>query len=124
MGKVKEYIKMFGNGIANFDKVAEGLWNDIKLEHGALSKGEQEEILKRRLICSTCPFMSKNVGKEYEELTGHPYNSTRSDNHCVLCSCVIKIKTSSLSSDCGIAHYNSQHGTTLEPKWKRYESNN
>lgn len=95
-------------------KVLEGVVNKVKMNHNSLSEEEQDEIIKRRLICSACPFMSSNA-------VANPalnYKTERFDEHCIMCGCNIELKTASLSSNCGIEVYNDDHPKTpMELKW-------
>lgn len=110
-----EYIKLIPQGIANADKIVEGVINEVKLEAGTLPEDEQAEIVRRRLICASCPFMSENAKK-----AGN-YNSNRIDEHCIQCHCPIKTKTASLTSNCGIEAYNRRHPKApMELKWEAY----
>ena len=116
MGRLSEYIQMVGAGIKNIDKVAEGLLNVVKDEFGTLPEDEQEEIARRRLICSTCPFSSSNaVGLGI-------YKTQRVDEHCIHCHCPIVTKTASLHSNCGIENYNVRNpNNRMELKWEAYK---
>lgn len=93
----------------------------VKNEFGQLSEQEQEIIAERRLICSQCPFMSNNAktSKEYFEAFGKHYETSISEDHCSQCGCFIKLKTSSLSSDCGAKGYKDQNGNDLEVRWEK-----
>ena len=124
MSRLNEYIKMIGNGIANFDKVVEGLTSAVKMRYGALPEDEQEEIIRRRLICHSCPLVSHNAptSQEYLKLYGKHYKTDREDEHCSCCSCPIESKSSSLSSSCGIKTYNEEHpDNKQELKWDVYK---
>lgn len=123
MSKFTEYLALLPKGLKSAKKIIEGVSNDVKLENGSLSKDKQDEIIRRRLICSMCPLNSINAqsSKEYKELFGKNYETKREDLHCSVCSCNIKLKTSSLDSDCGLTDYNEQHPENLqELKWKKY----
>lgn len=115
MSILSEYIKLLPKGIANIDKVIEGIRNNIKLEAGTLSEEDEDVIVGRRLICSTCPFMSKNA-----EEAGW-YSSDRKEEHCTGCGCPISIRTASLESNCGIEDYNNKYpqSPTLTLKWTK-----
>lgn len=93
-----------------------------------LPEEQQVEIVRRRLICSECPFTSSNAVKD-------GYKSDRFDEHCTLCGCSINRKTASLSSACGIdccnhtsvtdcgckrkglKEFNITNNIKIEPKW-------
>jgi hypothetical protein len=116
-----EYLKLVPRGLKNIDGVIEGIKNNIKLNNGSLPEDLQEEILKRRLICQYCPFMSENAktSKEYFELFNEHYNSQRTDEHCSICGCPLSTRTASLSSNCGLEHYNNTHENKIELKWQK-----
>jgi hypothetical protein len=114
------------------DKVIEGTVNQVKAEMGLLPEDHQAEIIRRRLICATCPFNSSNA-------VGEGYITNRIDEHCIMCGCTITRKTASLLSNCGIdccnatpnlecdckkpnlKKYNVEHGINLDPKWTTYK---
>jgi hypothetical protein len=99
-----------------------------------LPEDAQQEIVRRRLICSTCPLNSSNA-------VANGYKTDRFDEHCTMCGCTITRKTSSLSSNCGIdccnphpeedcsckpkglKEYNIKNKITLEPKWRKFKTN-
>ena len=124
MSKLTEWIKLVPKALKNPDKILEGWINDIKLEHGDLPEDKIEEILKRRAICKECPLNSINAktSKEYKELFGFNYTTEREELHCSICSCPIKQKTASLSSNCGLETYNENNPNNIqELKWTKYE---
>ncbi len=124
MSKLTELISLLPKGIANADKILEGLLNEVKSIHGTLPEDELEEILRRRLICKGCPFLSPNAktSQEYKELTGNHYKTKRISEHCSLCGCDKKLKTSSLESNCGIEAWNENNpDKKLELKWTSYK---
>lgn len=101
------------------DKVLEGAWNNIQMEFGTLPEDEKKEILRRRLICDTCPFMSSNAVTN----PALNYKTTRFDNHCVMCGCNIKLKTGALDEACGIETFNSLNPDKALPlKWDVYKN--
>ena len=114
MGKLAEYIKLLPEGIKNLSKVIEGIKNQVKMELGTISEEDLEIITGRRLICSTCPFNSKNaVAKGF-------YRTDREDEHCIHCGCPLDTRTVSLESNCGIEKYNELNPKTpLALKWKK-----
>lgn len=103
----------------NADKIVEGLVNKVKMNYDFLPKNEQDEIIRRRLICASCPFMSSNA-------VSNPalnYKTDRTDEHCSLCMCNIDLKTASLSANCGIEVYNDEHpDTPMGLKWTEYKT--
>ena len=69
MNKYLEYIKLLPKGLANIDKVFEGIVNETKLKYKTLSEDQQAEIIRRRVICQACPLNSINAleSKEYKD---------------------------------------------------------
>ena len=126
MSKLKEYLNLIPKALGNPKQVMEGWLNVVKMEVGNLPEGEVEEILRRRLICGACPFMSENALNEdtYTTIMGQPYTSKRKEHHCTLCACPIKSKTASLNATCGAQYWNETNPLKLlEVKWGPYESN-
>ncbi len=126
MSKFLEYVNMIKEGLPNTSQVLEGLINNIKEEFGTLSEEEQAEILRRRLICKSCPLSSQNLFKDdtaYRKLYNKPFQSERKDeDFCGICSCPLKTRTSSLSSDCGLSVYNKKHPENIQPlKWEKFK---
>lgn len=110
-----EYVKMIKQGIKDPQAVLNGWINDAKFNRGDLEEDEMEEIIRRRSICETCPFMSRNAIEQGN------YLSQRNDEHCIHCSCPITKKTASLESRCGIEIYNSiNKKNPMELKWGVY----
>jgi len=126
MSKLQEYLKLIKNGLPNIDKILEGMVNEIKLEHDLLSENEQDEIVRRRLICQQCPLFSLNAKEddsEYQKLFNKKFefDSTRKE-YCGSCGCPYKVKTASLSSECGLNQYNIDNPeNTQELKWTKYK---
>lgn len=118
MSKLTEYLKLIPTAAKNLNKIGEGLINDTLLKHGKLSKDEEEEILRRREICKSCPFMSENA-KSNPNLN---YKTAREEEHCIQCGCPINTKTAALSVNCGIETYNSKNQNNKLPlKWVAYQ---
>lgn len=116
MNKMMEYLSLLPKGMKNPEKVLEGIWNNIKMANGNMPEDEVEEIMRRRLICAGCEFMSKNA------IAMGLIKSKRTEDFCSLCQCPILGKTASLSSNCGIVFYNEGHpDTQLVPKWTAYK---
>ena len=125
MSRLTEFLSLLPKGLHNADKVLEGMINQIKNEYKQLPEDQQEEILRRQLICQECPFNSINAttSKEYKELTGKHYETDRKGLHCSFCGCPMKTKISSLSSDCGITDYNEEFPNNKQPlKWEAYNN--
>lgn len=125
MSKLKEYLKLAKDGLPNFDKIVEGIINDVKLEHNLLSQEEQEEIMRRRLICQQCPLFSLNTFKddtEYKKLFNKSFESDRiNEEFCTSCGCPIKTKTASLDTECGLKTYNDNNPDNIQTlKWNKY----
>ena len=126
MNKLQEYLKLLPAGLKNIDKVLEGYLNEVKKEFNYLPVDAQEEIVRRRLICESCPFFSLNLekeDKEYRELYEKPFKSLRKgERFCGICGCPEKVKTASLSSNCGLESYNKSHEKQIPLKWTAYEN--
>lgn len=115
MGKLTEYIKAVSNALKHPEHVIEGWINDAKLKKGDLPEDEAIEIIRRRAICATCPFMSKNA------IADGNYVSKREDEHCIHCLCPIDTKTACLECNCGIENYNRKIKNNKIPlKWEIY----
>ena len=125
MSKISEWIKLAYKGLPNIDKIAEGIINDVKLAHNNLPEDEQEEIVRRRLICQQCPLNSLKArdSAEYYQLYGSHYEAKRTDLHCSICGCPVDTRTASLSANCGLEEYinNNNNEIKQELKWKKYE---
>ena len=74
MSRFTEYLKLIPEGIPNGLSIIKALANDIRMENNSLEQDKVDIILKRRLICKSCPLMSLNVLKDqtkYKELFGN-----------------------------------------------------
>lgn len=122
MSKYLEYAKMALNGIKNPDLIVEGWVNEAKISNDSLNEIQLSEILKRREICSLCPFNSINAqnSEQYFDIFKEYYKTDRNELHCSLCLCPIKTKTASLHSDCGMAA--NKKTKDLELKWKAFNN--
>lgn len=120
MSKLTEYLTLIPQGLKNADKIVEGVVNQVKMECNMLDLNEQEEVIRRRLICESCPFNSINAktSQEYLEAFGKNYYSEREELHCSVCSCVIKTKTASMDSECGI--HSKKQTKHIPLKWTNY----
>lgn len=121
MSKYLEYLKLIPKGLSNPKQVLEGWINEYNFD--SLEVKEVEEIIKRRAICEECPLNSINAktSKEYKDLFDLHYYTDRDDLHCSICSCPIKQKTASLSSNCGLEYYNENNPDNKQPlKWNKY----
>lgn len=126
MSRLKEYLALLPEGLKNPKKVLEGIYNDVLLKNRALPKEEQNEIIRRRVICESCPFMSRNTEftDDYEKLVGCKYKTDRKEKHCSSCGCPLDTKTASLSSDCGLTVLNAKFPNKAVPlKWQAYKLN-
>lgn len=114
--KLFEYLKLIPKGIKNADKLIEGIKNDSDFINGKLTKEEAEEIIRRRIICNECPFLSTNA------VNNGLYKTDRDDEHCSLCSCNKDWKTACLSCNCGIEEYNKQNPENkIDLKWTAFK---
>lgn len=126
MSRFAEYMKLIPKGIPHSKDIVESIVNNLSLKIKTMPEDKKNEIIKRRLICETCPFMSKNAttSKEYLNLVGYHYYTDRIDKHCAFCGCNIDMKTAALNTDCGISTWNADNPDNKIPlKWKKYESN-
>lgn len=118
MSKILEYIKLIPNLIQNREKIVEGIINNTKLNHDKLPEDEVEEIIRRRVICAGCPFLStnaKNLGI---------YSGDRTDEFCTACGCDKEWKTACLTCNCGLEAYNARNPKNKLPlKWEIYDKN-
>ena len=113
---VTEYLKLLPIGFTNREKVLEGTINAVKMHFGKLPQDQQDEIVRRRLICHTCKYQSENAKEE-------GYITNRIDAHCILCNCPISSKTASLQSMCGAEIWNLNHPKEQLPiKWDVYKT--
>lgn len=121
--KISHYIKLLPQIWTNKEAIIEGWLNNIKLEKGDLPQDEIDEIIRRRVICSTCPFNSVNAqkSKEYKNIFGEHYKPDETTLHCSVCKCVIDYKTASLTSECGLA--SNDKTLNMELKWTKYKDN-
>lgn len=114
MSYLSETLAMVIKGIPNIGNIAEGIKNQIKIELGTIPEADLEIITARRLICFTCPFMSKNA-----EAAGI-YTTDRDYDHCMHCGCPIATRTAALDADCGIEEYNKNNPNNPLPlKWTK-----
>lgn len=117
MSAIKDYINLIPNALKNSDKIVEGIINKVKMDLGVLSKEEQDEVIRRRLICADCPFTSSNAVAN----KSLGYSTDRIDEHCVHCGCNIELKTSSLQSNCGIEVWNRDNpDSKIDLKWEAF----
>lgn len=119
MSKWVEYLKLIPEGIKNPQAILEGVINDVKFSYNLLDEDKKEEIIRRRLICEGCPFMSENAktSSEYKEVTGTNYKTQRKEEHCSFCGCPLKTRTASLDKTCGISAWNKNNKEQLPLKW-------
>lgn len=123
MSTITEYLKLLPRAIPNADKIVKAIITDVQFRKGSLPEHEKAELVRRRVICKGCPFMSENArtSEEYLTLTGNHYSSVRNEPHCSFCGCGINKRTASFTSDCGIETWNSDHPDKQIPlKWTKY----
>lgn len=112
MSKLTEYLKLVPRGIKNADKIVEAIVNNVKIELGTIPQRDLEVITSRRIICQTCPYMSRNA------VALGVYATDREDDHCIHCGCPIATKSASLESNCGIEEFNNDNPENQIPlKW-------
>lgn len=125
MSQITEYLKLLPKAIPNADKIIKAIITDVQYRRGNLSEEKKAELVRRRIICEGCPFMSKNAIKseEYFELTGKNYKTVRNDPHCTFCGCTLIKRTASFDSNCGIESWNEEHPDKQIPlKWTKFET--
>lgn len=125
MSKWKEWINLIPEGVKNLSGVVDGILTDAAITLHLMDEDKRDEIVKRRIICAGCPFMSERAktSQEYLEVTGHHYKTKRTDEHCSFCGCPIKTRTASLSANCGISSWNKKNPEKQLPlKWEAYKS--
>lgn len=126
MSSIEEYIKLIPKGIPHSLDILESIVNGARMKLGNLPKDQLEEIVRRRFICSTCPFMSKNAttSPEYLSLTGNSYTTERTDEHCAFCGCSTSMRTRALDAVCGASSWNDDHpDNEISLKWTKYDKN-
>lgn len=122
MSAIVEYLKLIPKGIPNSTLIVESVVNQVKLKLDMLPEEDKETIISRRIICATCPFMSKNAttSKEFKELVGYNYKTHRADEHCSFCGCGISTRTSGMANDCGMETWNRDNPNNKQPlKWQK-----
>lgn len=124
MSKLSEYLALIPKGLPQSIQVMRAISNEIKLKNDQLPENEKNEIIRRRYICSMCPFNSVNAqnSEEYKTLTGKNYTTSRTDLHCSFCGCPINTRTSGLKSNCGAEVWNKDNSNKqIELRWKAVE---
>jgi len=79
MSKLSEYAALIPKGLPNSIQIIKALTNEVKLKYDKLPDSQKKEIIRRRFICSVCPFNSKNAttSQEYKSLTGTNYKTKK-----------------------------------------------
>jgi hypothetical protein len=117
--KIKDYLSIVKNGIANGDKIIEALWVSTQVKNGKVSEAAVAEIMKRKEICKACPFNSKNAAANGLHVPHAPY-----EEFCIHCLCRIggdDSKEYCLSCNCGIKEWNKLNPTNKMPlKWSAF----
>lgn len=122
MSRFTEYLKLIPSGIPNGISIIKAIANDIRMENESLEQDKVDIILKRRLICKSCPLMSLNVLKdqtEYKELFGKEFETDReNEEFCTSCGCPTKTRTAALDKKCGLEYYNNNYKNNVQNlKW-------
>lgn len=126
MSQIAEYIKLLPRAIPNADKILKAIITDVQYRNGKLSEDKKAELVRRRVICTGCPFMSLNAktSEEYFNLVGINYKTLRKEEHCSFCGCGINKRTASFDSNCGIETWNEENPDKQIPlKWTKFEEN-
>lgn len=124
MSQIAEYLKLLPKALPNADKILKGIVTEVQFKMGKLSEEEKVELIKRRVMCKGCPFMSinTNTSEEYKSLTGKEYTSSRKEEHCSFCGCGINRRTSSFESECGAETWNKENpNNTIPLKWTKFK---
>lgn len=114
-GAVKDYLTMLKKGVSNFDKILEAGGNILLDQFNLLSEEKKKIAQERYEACMTCPFMSKHA------VEFGIYTTSRIDNHCSICKCIIDGKVMSFESDCAIKEYNLEQIDGVKAKWYRIQ---
>lgn len=126
MSKFTEYLKLIPRGLPNSKEILESIIKGVQLSLDKLPEDQKEEIIRRRIICMSCPFMSQNAktSEEYKTLTGRNYKTARNDQHCSFCGCELNMRTRALNSECGLNTWNADHPeNTVLLKWTKFKEN-
>lgn len=126
MSQIAEYLKLLPKAIPNADKIVKAIVTNVQYKNGMLSEDKKAELVRRRVICEGCPFMSRNAktSEEYKALTGNNYITRRKEDHCAFCGCGVIMRTSSFGKGCGIESWNEEHPDKQIPlKWTKFEEN-
>jgi hypothetical protein len=124
MSKLTEYINLAIKGLPYSMEILQSVVSNVQLKYNKLPEEERVEIIRRRVICATCPFMSKNAktSEEYLTLTGSNYKSARDNLHCAFCGCGIEMRTGALTKECGAETWNKENPTkTIPLKWTKFK---
>ena len=118
--KFSELLKLIPKGLTNPEAILSGWINDAKMENGSLTHDQMAEIVRRRSICTSCPFNSINArsSQEYKELYGVNYESSFKTLHCAICTCPINKKTACIHCKCGLSEYNANNPDKPQQKLK------
>lgn len=116
MSILGDYLKVVKNGIKNGDKIIEALKISSLVKNGTATEEQIAEILRRKDICATCPFNSKNAKIHGFKPLALPFQ------HCIHCSCRIggdNTKEYCLSCNCGLTEWNKANPNAQIPlKWE------
>lgn len=122
---IKDYLNIVKAGLKNRDKIIEAIQVSAMIknaENGGLAKVSEEavaEIMKRKDICASCPFNSKNAKKAGLPVPHAPY-----DEFCIHCLCRIggdDTKEYCLSCNCGLTEWNKENPDKQLPlKWEAF----
>lgn len=119
MNSISDYLKLVKAGIQNGDKIISALAVAAQVKNGRISAEALAEILRRKDICSSCPFNSKNVT---DKSLLNPAVTFK--EYCVHCLCRLggnNSKEYCLKCTCGISEYNKKHPETpMELKWEPF----
>jgi len=129
---IGEYLNMVKNGVKHGDQIIEAVRTAARVKEqnkrNDLGEGGEviisdeaiAEIMRRKDLCASCEFNSRNAAKERN------YNSSLPFEHCTLCKCRIGYedgKEYCLSCNCGMLAWNERNPDLppMELKWKAFE---
>lgn len=117
MNIITEYLKLLPKIRENSQKIIQGIITNVKITLHTLKEEEQDEVVRRRVICAGCPFQSNNAKTDPSQ----NYKTERFDVHCTMCQCNIELKTACLDCNCGIEAWNNEYPNNKMPlKWEKY----
>ena|SRR6202044_1730225 len=125
---IAEYLKTVRQGVLNADKMIEAMFTSAMVKNKLAGHNVDitdeaiAEIMRRKDICASCPFNSKNAIAAGIHSSNLPYD------HCIHCYCRIGYDDSKeycLSCKCGISEYNKKNPNNPLPlRWESFQPKN